>query len=111
MKTDPVSSIPDYSQVYGTRKSFPVYGSFTTDPDAKPMPRNGSDVDPKNINWNLNRTLKVRQITSDLLEREAAFPVLLMGSQVPLTCGDCGDCCGFFGSGRKVAFPRLLKVV
>ena len=75
------------------------------------MPRNGSDVDPKNINWNLNRTLKVRQITSDLLEREAAFPVLLMGSQVPLTCGDCGDCCGFFGSGGKVAFPRLLKVV
>src|SRR5436189_6086219 len=28
---DPV----DYSQVYGTRKNFPVYGSFTTDPDAK----------------------------------------------------------------------------
>ena len=22
-------------QVYGTRKNFPVYGSFTTDPDAK----------------------------------------------------------------------------
>jgi hypothetical protein len=34
---DPVSSIPDYSQVYGTRKNFPVYGSFTTDPDAKPV--------------------------------------------------------------------------
>src|SRR5260370_9387080 len=28
---DPV----DYSQVYGTRKNFPVYGSFTMDPDAK----------------------------------------------------------------------------
>jgi hypothetical protein len=32
---DPISSVPDYSQVYGTRKNFPVYGSFTTDPDAK----------------------------------------------------------------------------
>ena len=27
----------NYSQVYGTRKNFPVYGSFTTDPDAKPV--------------------------------------------------------------------------
>jgi len=37
MSLNPVSSIPDYSHVYGTRKSFPVYGSFTTDPDAKPV--------------------------------------------------------------------------
>jgi len=34
---DPISSIPDYSHVYGTRKSFPVYGSFAMDPDAKPV--------------------------------------------------------------------------
>src|SRR5439155_19366792 len=24
-----------YASTYGTRKNFPVYGSFTTDPDAK----------------------------------------------------------------------------
>src|SRR5262249_44647611 len=34
---DLVSSIPDYFQVYGTRKNFPVYGSLTTDPDAKSL--------------------------------------------------------------------------
>jgi beta-lactamase class A len=33
----PAHSVPDYSQVYGTKKSFSVYGSFTTDPDAKPV--------------------------------------------------------------------------
>src|SRR2546427_12959114 len=31
MSLNPGSSIPDYSHVYGTRKSFPVYGSFTTE--------------------------------------------------------------------------------
>src|SRR5580704_8466577 len=27
----------DYAQVYGTRKNFPVYGSFMMEPDAKPV--------------------------------------------------------------------------
>src|SRR5439155_17579467 len=31
------SPLLNYSQVYGTRKNFSVYGSFTTDPDAKPV--------------------------------------------------------------------------
>ena len=34
---DPINSIPDHSHAYGTRKSFPVYGSFTMDPGAKPV--------------------------------------------------------------------------
>jgi len=41
-------------------------------------------VDTDNVNGHLNGTLKVRQISGDLLEREATLPVLIVRCQMLL---------------------------